>query len=72
MKITTLAGVGEGVPQTDLMEYNKRLERLTKILKIGIIVGGSIGFGFLLLSIFVLYQIMVDDILTHSLRILAG
>jgi len=61
-----------GFSQTSLDDYNKRLDYHSKVLKTAIVVGGFIGIGFLILSIFILYQIMKYDIFTHAIRIIAG
>ncbi len=68
----------EGHPLTDLEQYNidlkhntDRLNYQSKILKYGIATVALIGGGFLLLFVFILWQIMRWDLFTRWIEALS-
>jgi len=58
-------GIGTGQTLTDLQEYNKRLEHHSKILKLGIAVGGIIGGGFLLIILWLIYHVIKNNVVNN-------
>lgn len=76
MKLKTEGGVGQPMPLTDLQTYNKTLESMKHLLKMAFW-GFALPFwivtlGFLALAIFILWQIMYYDVLTHAIRYFKG
>lgn len=63
--ITKSGQPAEGQTLTDLQEYNQRLQKLTQIMKLGIAILAIIGGGFLFLAIFILVEVMRNNILTN-------
>ena len=57
-----------GYSQIDLEKHTKALEHQTKTTRIAVIVGGTIAGAFLLLCMFILYQIMRYNLFTAIVK----
>ena len=69
MKINTPNGTGKGMPLTDIQENNKLMKKLIYAIA-G--VGGIVGGGFLVLSLYILWQIQKWNILTNIVEACVG
>ena len=83
VELKTELGIGQPMPLTDLQEYNRTLvnikdtaENIKRLLKVAfwwfalpfwILVLGTLSLG-----IFILFQIMYYDVLTHAIRFYKG
>lgn len=54
-----------GFSQSDLDNYNKRLELHSKILKRGIMVGGLLGVAFLALIVWIIWYVIENDVINN-------
>tara|TARA_Y100000034_G_scaffold19360_1_gene21863 strand:- start:5635 stop:5862 length:228 start_codon:yes stop_codon:yes gene_type:complete len=65
LTIKTEEGIGTGSTLTDIQQYNKRLGNLSKWVKLGVIVGGLLGFWGMTIFTWVIWKVIKDNVVNN-------